>query len=56
MYKDHIYIQIVENILLLYRTWENFGWGKFWQINASKAFGGENFGKSASSQSKKSYT
>jgi len=36
--------------------WENFGGEKFWRINVSKAFGGENFGRSASSLSKKSYT
>ena len=35
-----------------YRAWENFGGGKFWRINASKAFGEEKFGESASSQSK----
>ena len=35
-----------------YRTWENFGGGKFWRINASKAFGVEKFGESALSRSK----
>ena len=29
-----------------YRTWENFGGGKFWRINGSKVFGEEKFGKS----------
>ena len=27
-------------------TWENFGGGKFWQINGSKVFGKEKFGES----------
>ena len=40
----------------LYHTWENFGGGKFWRINESKAIGEEKFGESASSQSKKSYS
>ena len=36
--------QITELIEFLgYRTWENFGGGKFWQINCSKVFGEEKF-------------
>ena len=31
------------------RTWENFGGGKFWQINGPKVFGEENFGESVGS-------
>ena len=34
---------------LNYRTWENFGEGKFWRINGSKVFGEENFGESVGS-------
>ena len=34
---------------VIYRTWENFGGGKFWRINGSKVFGEENFGESVSS-------
>ena len=30
---------------LRYRTWENFGGGKFWRINGSKVFGEEKFGE-----------
>ena len=33
----------------MYRTWENFGGGKFWQINGSKVFGKEKFGESVGS-------
>ena len=32
-----------------YRMWENFGGGKFWQINGSKVFGEEKFGESVGS-------
>jgi len=45
-------VQLHEETIFIYRTWENFEGGKFWRINASKAFGGENFGKSASIRSK----
>ena len=32
-----------------YRTWENFGGGKFWRINGCKVFGEEKFGESVGS-------
>ena len=35
--------------VLTYRTWENFGGGKFWQINGSKVFGEEKFDESVGS-------
>ena len=35
--------------LAKYRTWENFGGGKFWRINGSKVFGEEKFGESVGS-------
>ena len=34
---------------MIYRTWENFGGGKFWRINGSKVFGEEKFGESVGS-------
>ena len=34
---------------LKYRTWENFGGGKFWRIKGSKVFGEEKFGESVGS-------
>ena len=36
-------------IVTIYRMWENFGGGKFWQINGSKVFGEEKFGESVGS-------
>ena len=35
--------------MIPYRTWENFGGGKFWRINGSKVFSEEKFGKSVGS-------
>ena len=37
------------HMFALYRTWENFGGGKFWRINGSKVFGEEKFAKSVGS-------
>ena len=34
---------------LIYRTWENFGRGKFWRTNGSKVIGEEIFGESVGS-------
>ena len=39
----------VEWTLVTYRTWENFGGGKFWQINGCKVFGEQKFGESVGS-------
>ena len=35
--------------LCVYRTWENFGGGKYWRINGSKVFGEKKFGESVGS-------
>ena len=50
---DHVHIEI-NYIITEHIAVNNYipYMGKFWQINASKAFGVENFGESALSQSK----
>ena len=40
---------VPQELIAVYRTWENFGGGKFWQINGSKVFGEEKFGESVGS-------
>ena len=37
------------HLVVIYRTWENFGGGKFWRINVSKVFGEEKIGESVGS-------
>ena len=39
----------IRTFVSIYRTWENFGGGKFWRINGSKVFGEEKFGESVGS-------
>ena len=46
------FVIIMDLCFANYCTWQNFGGGKFWRINTSKAFGVEKFGESALSQSK----
>ena len=43
------YVSNVRIVYPVYRTWENLGGEKFWQINGSKVFGKEKFGESVGS-------
>ena len=45
----HIMAMHIPEFIHKYRTWENFGGGKFWRINGSKVFGEEKFGESVGS-------